>query len=485
MPIPAGQDPGAECAQDAVSTCGLDGTCDGAGSCRRYPAMTLCVPGICANALEQAARTCDGNGVCLAGTSRSCAPNACAGSSCGTVCGSNADCQTGFLCEAGICRSKRPQGMSCTSASQCATGYCADGVCCGTPCTEACHTCNAAAPGTCAPAAEGSDPGNDCPAEPASSCGRAGGCNGKGACRLHPAGTMCAAAGCSSSVETSMRTCDGAGQCTGGTTRDCGTFACMGPVCAVSCSDASQCKPGLTCIASTCQTPTVSMPPPPPPPAPGLVLHWSLDEDGGTSAVDSSPSGFHGSYIGDSGLPAPSAVVPALMFTNPRSRAFLRKDRHAIQLATTPAALKPANNFTISVWFQGAGVDTSGAVELLSAGNQYLVRAGTDYVRFSKRPAGGTGSVQCEATGAATLDGKWHHVAAVQTKEGMKLYLDGVERCTNTRGEDIRYDGSAAFFVGRHPDSANYDFEGNVDDVRIYSSALGAAQIITLFQGGN
>jgi hypothetical protein len=286
-------------------------------------------------------------------------------------------------------------------------------------------------------------------------------------------------------METTARTCDGAGQCLGGTSKDCGTFACAGSACGVSCTDASQCRTGLTCIGGTCQVPTVTMPPPPPPPALPLVLHWNLDEDSGTTVLDSSPSAFNGTYIGDSGVPAPSAVVPALMFSNPRSRAFARKDRHAVALATTPAALKPANNFTVSIWYQGTGADNSGAVELLSAGNQYLVRVGTDYVRFSKRPASGGNSVQCEVTNASTLDSKWHHVAAVQTPAGMKVYLDGAERCTNTHGEDVRYDLSPSLFVGRHPDSANYDFDGNIDDVRIYSGALTAAQITALFQGSD
>jgi hypothetical protein len=489
LAVPVGMDPSSECNQEPVATCGLDGTCDGAGSCRRYPAATLCQPGSCTGALEQAARTCDGMGVCQVGTSRSCAPNACAGSSCGTMCGSNSDCQTGFLCEGGICRNKRPQGMACTSASQCATGYCADGICCGTPCTESCHACNLSSSlGTCTPVADGADPGNDCPAESASSCGRAGGCNGKGVCRLHAAGTTCALPACSNGKESTARTCDGAGQCTGGTTRDCGNFACASEACATTCVDSAQCKSGYTCVGTTCELPTVTLPPPPPPPppppVPSLVLNWKMDEETGSMAVDASPSAFHGTYIGDSGAPASSTVAPVLMFPNPRSRAFTRRDRHAIQLATTPAALKPANNFTVSIWFQATGVDNSGAVELLSAGNQYLVRAGMDYIRFSKRPAGGSNSVQCEAQATTCMDGKWHHVVAVQTSAGMKVYVDGAERCTNTRGEDIRYDGSAALFVGRHPDSANYDFEGNVDDVRIYNAALTPAQVVALFQGG-
>lgn len=477
LPIAAGQDPGGECAQDPPATCGHDGTCDGSGGCRRYGAGVLCEPGKCAGALESAARTCDGNGVCQPGSSRSCAPNACAGSSCRTVCAADADCQTGFLCEGGTCKSKRPMGAACTGASQCATGYCADGICCGTPCTERCYSCNqAVAPGVCTPVAEGADPGNDCSAEAGATCGRAGGCDGKGSCRLHPAGTPCGAAGCSGGAAIGARTCNGSGQCGAGTRQECGNFACLNASCASTCTADAQCKPGLTCVGGDCQAPTVIAPPP------ALALRWNFDEDSGTGALDSSGNVLHGTYVGDSGAPTPSTAVPPVTFADPRSRAFVRSSRHAVLLGTMPPALKPANNFTVSLWFQASSVDSGGA-ELFSAGNQYLVRLGDTSLRFSKRPAGGNGSVQCEVTGLACLDGQWHHVTAVQSPSGMKLYLDGVERCTNTHGEDVRYDGGPSLFVGRHPDSSSYDFEGNLDDVRIYSGALSAAEVQALAKG--
>ena len=477
LPIPAGQDPGGECPQDPPSSCGHDGTCDGSGGCRKYGVGMQCQPGQCTGALESAARTCDGNGVCQAGTSRSCAPNACAGSSCGTVCAADGDCQTGFLCEGGTCKSKRPMGAPCAGAGQCATGYCVDGICCGTPCTERCHACNlAVALGVCTPISDGADPASECPAEAGATCGRAGGCDGKGACRLHPPGTPCAAAGCSGTTALGPRTCNGAGQCGGAATQDCGNFACVGASCATTCASDAQCKPGLSCTGGNCQAPTVT--------APALLLRWSFDEEAGASALDSTSNAFHGTYVGDSGTPAPSALAPSVTFANPRSRAFLRAGRQAVQLATMPAALKPANNFTISLWFQTATVDAGGA-ELLSAGNQYLIRIAADAMRFSKRPAGASGSIPCEATVTGHLDGKWHHIAAVQSPAAMKLYLDGVERCTNTHGEDVRYDGGPTLFVGRHPESANYDFEGNLDDVRIYGAALGAVEVQALAKGGN
>ena len=43
--------------------------------------------------------------------------------------------------------------------------------------------------GTCTAARAGVDPRLECPAQAPATCGRAGGCDGMGACRLHPGGT--------------------------------------------------------------------------------------------------------------------------------------------------------------------------------------------------------------------------------------------------------------------------------------------------------
>ena len=52
MPVPAGQDPDNECAEDPPAGCQRDGACDGSGGCRLYPAGVECQPGRCEGATE-------------------------------------------------------------------------------------------------------------------------------------------------------------------------------------------------------------------------------------------------------------------------------------------------------------------------------------------------------------------------------------------------------------------------------------------------
>ena len=60
-----------------ASTCGLDGTCDGSGGCRKHVAGTLCKPGTCDGDAVVGVNVCDGQGRCKAGPTTICAPFNC------------------------------------------------------------------------------------------------------------------------------------------------------------------------------------------------------------------------------------------------------------------------------------------------------------------------------------------------------------------------------------------------------------------------
>ncbi len=88
----SGTNPGGLCATMLPSTCGTTGTCDGKGSCATYAAGTDCGPVPCADGVPTHAAACDANGSCAGVPTTSCAPFACAGTSCKTSCATSADC---------------------------------------------------------------------------------------------------------------------------------------------------------------------------------------------------------------------------------------------------------------------------------------------------------------------------------------------------------------------------------------------------------
>jgi hypothetical protein len=476
-PVPNGQDPREICAQEPVASCGRDGTCDGQGSCRRYPAATECASGGCTAGVETAASTCDGSGTCRPGSTRNCAPNMCTGGSCASTGTNQNECQTGFFCDGTRCTLRRTPGAACTMAFQCASGMCIDGVCCSGPCSQACHACNlAGSPGTCQPIPSGQDPQSECPAEAATTCGRAGGCNGAGGCRLHTSGTSCSGISCTGSIETAGSTCNGSGVCVMGQSRSCGVYLCSGTTCGTSCTSSTQCQAGNYCSGNACVPFGV-----------GPKLYWKFDEPSGLTAMDSSGNAFNGLYTGAANNPLPSAMVPPVRFPDPASRAFVASSRHAVRLANAPSALKPANNMTVSLWYRTTSLDTGhnppAASEALSMGNNYFIRIRATDIAFTRRSA--SGYVVCFATIPTNhLDGNWHHVAGVVSPSGTKVYFDGTERCTNTSGDNLAYDSNSDLFVGRHGNGeTQWDFDGNLDDVRIYTRALPPDEVAAIAGG--
>src|SRR5262245_42086451 len=58
---------------------------------------------------------------------------------------------------------REPLGTPCLLATECASGFCVDSVCCDTGCTDVCQTCALqGAVGTCKLADLGTDPRNEC-----------------------------------------------------------------------------------------------------------------------------------------------------------------------------------------------------------------------------------------------------------------------------------------------------------------------------------
>lgn len=163
------QCPGGTCDQ---GVCRLDygGACTADADCQ----SGLCVDGVCCD--TACAGPCDAcsvaAGAAVDGTcglvaaghagSPACAPYVCSGQSaqCPSACTSSAQCASGFVCLAGVCRPALPNGSACGHDADCASGFCVDGVCCDGRCDGACAACavaaGAAADGTCGPTPAGS-----------------------------------------------------------------------------------------------------------------------------------------------------------------------------------------------------------------------------------------------------------------------------------------------------------------------------------------
>jgi hypothetical protein len=103
LPIPAGTDPDNDCTASLAATCGLDGFCNGAGTCRLHPAGTTCVMGSCSGSTAVSTTICDGSGHCGSASVHECAPYLCGGGICRTSCALAEDCKAGYVCSGTSC----------------------------------------------------------------------------------------------------------------------------------------------------------------------------------------------------------------------------------------------------------------------------------------------------------------------------------------------------------------------------------------------
>jgi hypothetical protein len=253
-----GKDRHEKCNDEGATSCGLDGACDGAGACERYPVGFKCKEAVCnAGELTQVSR-CDDAGKCITPEPVNCKPFVCSGTDlvCLTQCTEDRQCGTpntcssdGRCCEKGVCG--QPLGSPCQLGGDCASGFCAGGTCCSSVCNGLCESCGLeGSKGTCTPVPAGTKPDKvgACATMDPTTCQTDGTCDGAGACRLHVAGKACGDASCAGSTLHAAPTCDGKGHCVAPAAVTCGGYTCLsGTTCRTTCAADLDCATPSVC----------------------------------------------------------------------------------------------------------------------------------------------------------------------------------------------------------------------------------------------
>ncbi|MBI3922645.1 MAG: LamG domain-containing protein, partial [Armatimonadetes bacterium] len=94
------------------------------------------------------------------------------------------------------------------------------------------------------------------------------------------------------------------------------------------------------------------------------------------------------------------------------------------------------------------------------------------------------GYVECDAPiePEQVLDGKWHHCAATFDGKFMRVYMDGKEIGSMERPGVIAAGGAAPGCIGSS--SGGENFQGAMDDLRLYAEALSAEEIEGIYRSG-
>jgi len=252
--------PHAECADETdTNQCGGDGTCDGAGACRKAGTDHVCTTASCNASTFTPTSTCDGKGACKTVTAQDCGGATCdVVDGCRTACATEKDCPSTSYCNITTkrCSARKIDGDSCTAATECTSGFCADGVCCNIPCTGKCMACSATLTtgksGLCSAVNVGTDPHDSCTIDTTNECGADGTCDGAGACRMTGTDHVCKTSSCNGGTFTRTATCDGKGACGTATSENCGAFTCSVSIgCQRSCTVDTDCSAQSYCDTTT------------------------------------------------------------------------------------------------------------------------------------------------------------------------------------------------------------------------------------------
>jgi PKD repeat protein len=193
---------------------------------------------------------------------------------------------------------------------------------------------------------------------------------------------------------------------------------------------------------------------------PGLLSFWRLGEPSGTAAADSKGSRT-GTYLGGVTQGAAGALSGDL-----NAAAAFDGVNDEVRLPALPSAV----NFTVEGWQRLA----SGA----PANNTLFGSAAT--VRLVGRPSGFyadvvIGGVRYAMLGTgASNSGVWVHWALVRAGATLSLYRNGVKVVTRT-GLPAATAAGLSGSIGRS--SSAFPAKGSIDEVAVYGSALGAAEV--------
>jgi len=211
-------------------------------------------------------------------------------------------------------------------------------------------------------------------------------------------------------------------------------------------------------------------------PAPELVAWYRFDETGGTSATDASgnPNG------------GPATLVGGASFGAGRVGNALRLDGSSGHARLPTGILANVGDFTVAAWVNlAAATQWSRIFDFGSGTGSYMFltpRSSAGGLRFAIT-TGGAAAEQTINTATPLPTGVWKHVAVTAAGTTGILYVDGVEAA---RGSISLRPSSlvttSATYVGRSQYANDPFLNGQVDQLRIYSRALSATEVSSLFQ---
>ena len=206
----------------------------------------------------------------------------------------------------------------------------------------------------------------------------------------------------------------------------------------------------------------------------GLVAYYEFDETSGTSAADSSGNGHTATMSGatfTAGLQGNAATM------NGTNR----------YVALPNGIVNGLTSFSISTWVYLNS--TPAWVRIFDFGtgtNTYMFltpNETTGKLRFAITTSGNATGNEERLDGPTLPTGSWQHLAVTLTGSTATLYVNGAQAAQNTAItlNPTSLGNTTQDWLGRSEFGVDPYYNGKIDDFRIYSRALSAAEVQALF----
>jgi alpha-L-arabinofuranosidase len=208
-----------------------------------------------------------------------------------------------------------------------------------------------------------------------------------------------------------------------------------------------------------------------------LSAHLSFDEGAGTTATDSSGNGNSATLVSSAGWT--TGLVGPFALALPGTGASYAE-------IATPV-VDTAQSFTAAAWVRLSGLDgyQTFVSEDGSVQSSFFLQLRGDTHQFSFTVP--YDFFVLPQSGFTPVNGRWYHLAGVYdaAAHSASLYVDGV--LVDTVFNVVSGPATGPTGIGRGKFAGNpVDFvNGAIDDVRLYQSALSAAEVLDVARAGN
>ena len=210
-----------------------------------------------------------------------------------------------------------------------------------------------------------------------------------------------------------------------------------------------------------------------------LVGHYTFDAGSGSTVIDATGNAdgvFENStaYVGRGAVGADAGEFDG---DASGSNRFVTVADNAAQDFGT-------GDFSVGLWYRADVAPTSSARlagDFSGSGTGFVFFTSGSNIQYQLEGPGG----RVRASTPGIYDGDWHHLLISRSSDTVSLYVDGVLDSTETGASAIGSVSTANALNLGASSSSGGDFEGQLDDVRLYTRGLAADDAQALFELAN